>query len=56
MKKAHYIKEITRRIISDQLDLERLADLSNEEVIEQLCELPGIREMDRDDFNIFITT
>ena len=42
MKKAHYIKEITRRIISDQLDLERLADLSNEEVIEQLCELPGI--------------
>ena len=25
-----------------QLDLERLADLSNEEVIEQLCELPGI--------------
>lgn len=41
-KKAHYIKEITRRIISDQLDLERLADLSNEEVIEQLCELPGI--------------
>ena len=42
MKKAQYIKEITRRIISDQLDLERLADLSNEEVIEQLCELPGI--------------
>ena len=42
MKKAHYIKEITGRIISDQLDLERLADLSNEEVIEQLCELPGI--------------
>ena len=42
MKKAHYIEEITRRIISDQLDLERLADLSNEEVIEQLCELPGI--------------
>ena len=42
MKKAHYIKEITSRIISDQLDLERLADLSNEEVIEQLCELPGI--------------
>ena len=42
MKKAHYTKEITRRIISDQLDLERLADLSNEEVIEQLCELPGI--------------
>ena len=42
MKKAHYIKEIMRRIISDQLDLERLADLSNEEVIEQLCELPGI--------------
>ena len=42
MNKAHYIKEITRRIISDQLDLERLADLSNEEVIEQLCELPGI--------------
>lgn len=42
MKKAHYIKEITRLIISDQLDLERLADLSNEEVIEQLCELPGI--------------
>ena len=42
MKKAYYIKEITRRIISDQLDLERLADLSNEEVIEQLCELPGI--------------
>lgn len=41
-EKAHYIKEITRRIISDQLDLERLADLSNEEVIEQLCELPGI--------------
>lgn len=41
-KKAHYIKEITRRIINDQLDLERLADLSNEEVIEQLCELPGI--------------
>lgn len=41
-KKAHYIKEITRRIISDQLDLERLADLSNEEVIEQLCGLPGI--------------
>ena len=41
-KKAHYIKEITRLIISDQLDLERLADLSNEEVIEQLCELPGI--------------
>ena len=42
MRKASYIKEMTDRVLSGQLDLNALAGLPDEEVCRKLCDIKGI--------------
>jgi len=40
--KARYIRDLTERVVSKQLDLERLPEQEDEEVIEELVKVKGI--------------
>lgn len=42
LRKVSYIKEISKRVVSNELDLNSLKDLKDEEVIKTLTKLPGI--------------
>lgn len=41
-RKANYIKELTSKVVSGELDLDNLSKLSDEEVIKELIKLNGI--------------
>lgn len=41
-RKIHYIKELAHRVYHGELDLESLKQKSNQEVIDELVQLPGI--------------
>jgi len=41
-QKSSYIKEVSERIVRDQIDLERWKDLASQEIIERLMEFKGV--------------
>jgi DNA-3-methyladenine glycosylase II len=51
--KARYVKDLAQHVVSGELDLERLAELSDEDVIAELTEIKGIGRWTAEMFLIF---
>lgn len=51
--KADYIKDLSKRIVSEKIDLESLSKLSDEEIISKLVEVRGIGRWTAEMFLIF---